>query len=334
MTRFDPNHESLDFLKLRDSVVVLTGGATGIGAATVRLLHSYGAKVIFGDINTEAAKTVVYSTSPDTIHFVETDVRSYEDNLALFKYALSKYGRVDHAIANAGTLEQKGWFDPRQDVNDIEVRPSTLTLDVNLVGALVFTHIACSYLAHGNEDGKIRDKSLTLLGSHGGFKETPGMFLYSMSKHAIMGLLRSLRIYVLEAFPGLRVNAVCPSMTETMMVGGIRDVWIKQKLPVNQPNDIATAILGILSAGPGTNSIWHDEDEAPGLNSRDNAGQMDWEDVQHRGLHGRAIYVLGGKCFDIEEGLDRTEQLWLGRNASATMKQAQEVLGLGDRWLQ
>jgi NAD(P)-dependent dehydrogenase (short-subunit alcohol dehydrogenase family) len=91
---------------LDGQVVVLTGGASGIGAATVRLLHSKGAKVIFGDVNAAGAEEVIKATSSDSVHFQKCDASNYGDNLALFKMALQKYGRVNHAVANAGLIEQ------------------------------------------------------------------------------------------------------------------------------------------------------------------------------------------------------------------------------------
>lgn len=212
MARFDPNHASLDYARFNGSVVVLTGGASGIGAATVRLLHQHGAKVVFGDIDRAKAESIISSLPSASLDFVRTDATSYSDNYNLFRFALSKYGHVDHAIANAGLLEQPGWFDPRLGLEGVEKMPPTKTFEVNFTGVLYFANIACTFLAHGNNEASRRDKSLTLLSSVAGFKETPGLFVYQASKHAVLGLMRSLRLFVPEAYPGLRVNAVLPSM--------------------------------------------------------------------------------------------------------------------------
>jgi hypothetical protein len=72
------------------------GGANGIGAATVRLLHEAGASIVFGDLATKAAEALLSSLSnPSTITFLPTDVTKYADNIALFKTALQKYGSVE-----------------------------------------------------------------------------------------------------------------------------------------------------------------------------------------------------------------------------------------------
>ena len=204
MTRFEPNPASLKYLQ--DKVIVLTGGSTGIGAATVRLLHNAGANVVFGDVNDSAAESLVSSLSkPHKIHFVKCDASKYADNVSLFKTAYATFGRIDHAIANAGLGERPGWFDVGMTLSDVEKEPSTAVLEVNLTGVLYFARVACAYLSQG----EARDRSLTLLSSVAGFEESPGLFVYQASKHGVLGLMRALRLYTPMAF-GFRTNAVCP----------------------------------------------------------------------------------------------------------------------------
>ncbi|EXJ67976.1 uncharacterized protein A1O5_08590 [Cladophialophora psammophila CBS 110553] len=304
MARFNPGHPSLSLAALFDKVFVLSGGSTGIGAATVLLLNSYGAKVVFGDI--VPPKTSV----GDYFH---TDVTKYEDNLALFRFAFEKYGRVDHAVANAGVIEQPGWFQP-DGIESLQNPPPDLVVDVNLKGTLYFSHIALQYLARNRGD---TDRSLTMLSSQAGFKETPGLFVYQATKHGILGLMRSLRLWTPTTF-GVRVNAVCPSMTTTQMVAGIQDAWMAGGNPVNDPADIAKIICGVVAAGPGTGAVC--------------VGGIDWDNSK-AGLNGRALFVMGGEAYDIEEGLDRTEDLWLGRVISKKLERAQKGLGKGDDWV-
>lgn len=82
-----------DFAPLKDKVVVITGGSSGIGLATTKLLVSNGAKVVVGDLNECPVKEVVYQ---------KVDVRDWKSQLALFKKAIETYGQIDHAFANAG----------------------------------------------------------------------------------------------------------------------------------------------------------------------------------------------------------------------------------------
>jgi len=175
-------------------------------------------------------------------------------------------------------------------------KPSTKTLDVNLTGTLYFSRIAAVYLKQGA--GPQDDKSLLLVSSTAGFKETPGLFVYTASKHGSMGLLRSLRPYLPKSH-NIRVNAICPWMTDTIMVEGIREDWIREGLPVNTPAAVGRVIIEVVADGES---------------------------------NGKAVFVEGGRGWDIEEGINRTEEQWLGANVSRTLARGQELLGDGTDW--
>ena len=100
-------------------------------------------------------------------------------------------------------------------------------------------------------------------------------------------------------------------MTMTGMVAGIEDGWMAIGVPVNQPADIANVIAGIAVSGPGREAIKYDETQSQARQMGHNARGTDWDD-HSRGLDGRAIYVAAREGWDIEEGLNRTEHLWLG----------------------
>jgi len=146
MARFQPDPTWLD--SLSGKVVVLTGGSNGIGAATVKLFHSKGAKVIFGDANAAGTEEVIKQTSSETVHFQECNASDYADNLALFQAALQKYGHIDHAVANAGIIEQELRFEPKGGLEGVEKEPGIGVLNVNLKGVMYFVRIACAYLFH------------------------------------------------------------------------------------------------------------------------------------------------------------------------------------------
>jgi NAD(P)-dependent dehydrogenase (short-subunit alcohol dehydrogenase family) len=167
---------------------------------------------------------------------------------------------------------------------------------VNLIGTLYFARIAAVYLKQNAKPNE--DKSLLLLSSTAGFKETPGLFCYTAAKHGVLGLLRSLRPYLPKTH-NIRVNAICPWMTDTVMVDGIRDAWVKEGLPVNTPAAVGRLIIEV--AGDGKSN-------------------------------GKAVFAEGGRGWDIEEGINRTEPQWLGENVSRTLAKGQEVLGDGTDW--
>lgn len=176
--------------------------------------------------------------------------------------------------------------------------PTAKVLDVNLLGSLYFSRIASVYLRENRKHGE--DRSLTLVSSVAGFKESPGLFVYQASKHGVLGLMRSLRKYISSpTLHNIRVNAICPWMTETAMVAGIEDQWRKANLPVNSPLSVAKIIAGVLSR--------------PDLN-------------------GTTMYVEGGRAWEIEQNIDRLQPQWLGEEPSASLEKGQATLGDGMNW--
>ena len=113
------------------------------------------------------------------------------------------------------------------------------------------------------------------------------------AKHGVLGLMRSLRLYVPEAL-NIRVNAICPWMTATQVVAGIEDAWYAAKLPVNQPADVAEVLLNVTRSSD---------------------------------VHGKAFYMEGGRAWEIEDNIDRLEPQWLGERQSRDLARGQETLG-------
>ncbi|MCJ1447009.1 MAG: hypothetical protein MMC23_007517 [Stictis urceolatum] len=288
-------------------VVVLTGGANGIGAATVRLLHSLSASVVFGDLDRVRGAELLSSLSPanpPNVDFVPTDVTRYSDNVALFKHALSLHGRVDHAVSIAGVNEGQNWFRPGLSIEDVEVEPDTKTLDVNLTATAYFARVALAYLhatppAPGVDEAhsEQRSKSLTFLASTASFIPSPGVALYGASKHGVLALMRSFAPHS-ELTHRVRVNAVCPWMADTRLVAAWRDWWIENKLPMNSGNDVAKVVLG-LAVGR---------------------------------YNGKAVLVEGGRSWDYEGRVEELEEELYGEESERyrlDMRKGQEfAIGL------
>lgn len=106
-----------------------TGGALGIGSQLVRLCHSHGAHVFFGDVLTEPAEKLVEELSVSAadsasgpapkIYFVRTDVSDYQDNLKLFDTAYQTCGRIDHAVSAAGVGERGNIIDESLSLDSV-----------------------------------------------------------------------------------------------------------------------------------------------------------------------------------------------------------------------
>jgi NAD(P)-dependent dehydrogenase (short-subunit alcohol dehydrogenase family) len=83
-------------------------------------LCNLGAKVVFGDIQSEARERQAQKLSTFPSNFVKTDVTKYDDLIALFDTALKTFGKVDCAIPNAGVVEIGNWVDPDLDLEAIK----------------------------------------------------------------------------------------------------------------------------------------------------------------------------------------------------------------------
>ncbi|THW65204.1 putative 3-hydroxyacyl-CoA dehydrogenase [Aureobasidium pullulans] len=307
MSRFDPpaleNH-------LQGKVVVLTGGALGIGSELVRLLHSSGASIFFGDVlitQGEALAKELSATSKTGQHvsFLYCNVQSHLANLGLFDLAMKTCGRVDHAASVAGINREEDIASKELDMESVRKEPDIDdSIDVNLRGPILFSRIAGVYLRQPPLNDKsstaAADKSLTLVSSVAGFTEAPGLAIYSSAKHGVYGLMRALRKVLIKSSPyAIRTNAVCPWMTETRMVKGIDADWREAGLPRNKAIEVARVIAGVMVANS---------------------------------LNGEALYVEGGRAWGIEEGIDRTQPQWMGEKQSRDFLKGQEVLGTGESW--
>ncbi|KAL4871485.1 hypothetical protein BDV12DRAFT_206229 [Aspergillus spectabilis] len=292
---------------LKDKVIVLTGGANGIGASLVEYACENGAFVCFGDLAIEAGEALAKkvnadSSSPPRAIFVQTDVTSYDSVLNIFDKAMHTYGHIDHAVAGAGIVEIGNVFDPALTMESIRQPPPTKVLDVNLLGCLYLARIASVYLRQNRPPTPTpsdRSKSILLISSVAGFKESPGLFVYQAAKHGVIGLMRSLRLYLPAPVHNIRVNCICPWMTTTAMVKGVQEGWVKAGLPINSPMDVARVMAAVLG---------------------DN------------GLNGTSMYVEGGRAWEIEGGLDRLESQWLGEEPARSLARGQVVLGSGGDW--
>ncbi|GAB7339210.1 hypothetical protein MBLNU457_5869t1 [Dothideomycetes sp. NU457] len=316
---------------LKNKVIVLTGGALGIGSEIVRICHKHGAHVFFGDVLAEKGNALQEELSKSSsegqhIRFVQTDAADYQSNLNLFETAYKACGRVDHAVSAAGVSERGNITDPSLTLDSVKEEPhqAMSVLNIDLVGPIYFSRIASVYLRQGESDNtnghkkvdseidrsdatqspwlapKPTTKSLTLVSSVAGFTEAPGLAVYSTAKHGVIGLMRSLRMTLIEGpAGGIRTNAICPWMTKTRLVTGVEGAWAEAGLPTNEPEDVAMVIAGVMT---------------------DNM------------LNGASLYVEGGRAWDVEPGIDGLMPEWMGEKRCAEWRRGQVVLGSGAAW--
>jgi NAD(P)-dependent dehydrogenase (short-subunit alcohol dehydrogenase family) len=125
----------------KPKTVIVTGGAGGIGAQTIRAFHEKGCNVVIADLpfSKDAANQLVNSLSdPSRALFCPANIANWEDMRSLFREARNRFGQVDIVIANAGLMESTNFFDFEEDEKGelIESKDSQRVLDVNLKGTL------------------------------------------------------------------------------------------------------------------------------------------------------------------------------------------------------
>ncbi|KAF5380519.1 hypothetical protein D9615_004749 [Tricholomella constricta] len=213
-----PDDKLYDYAsRLKDRVVVITGAANGIGRETALQLASHGAKVVIGDLdNAGAQKTVSdIERAGGSALSIKCDVTVWDDQVALFELAVAKFGAVDIVIPNAGVTEL-GNFDNVVFKNGKPVKPDTRTIDVNLNGVIYATHLALHYLEVNREFGSTTLKALVLIGSIASWLGITRGSLYTASKHAVLGIMRSL--YPTFSRNNIRIACIHPFFADTAIV--------------------------------------------------------------------------------------------------------------------
>jgi NAD(P)-dependent dehydrogenase (short-subunit alcohol dehydrogenase family) len=229
-------------------VGLVTGGASGIGAAVAARLTSSGAKVVIADQNGDAAADHAASLPPGSAVGIAADVSVEADVQNCLATALSEFGRLDVVHNNAGITG------PAKHLIDIEVDDFDRVLAVNARGVFLVLREACRHFTAQRQPGAIVNTS-SAAGLRGYRMRTP----YSASKHAVVGLTK---VAALEgALHGIRVNAVCPGPIETAFISSVALEWgagdidkgraeMSESVPMHRlgtPTEAAALICWLLS---------------------------------------------------------------------------------------
>lgn len=227
-------------MRFQSKVVIVTGGASGIGEATVRLFAQEGAKVVIADFS-DHGQTLSDQLRQDGYEalFVKTDVTKESEVIRMVEQTVSHYGRIDVLFANAGIAK-----DAPADL--LELDNWQRTIDINLTGVfLCDKYVIKQMLSQGTGGAIVNCGSIH---SHVG---KSGVTAYASAKGGVKLLTQSMGADY--ASKGIRVNAVCPGYIDTPLIQG-RTEAITQHLVslhpmgrLGQPEEVAKAVLFLAS---------------------------------------------------------------------------------------
>jgi NAD(P)-dependent dehydrogenase (short-subunit alcohol dehydrogenase family) len=235
--------------RLAGKVALITGSASGLGRAVAERFAAEGAKVVIADIDNDRGRAVAAAIGANAA-FISCDHTKSTDNECAVAFAVETFGSLDIVHNNAG-----GPFaGPFEAVDDAVLER---VLHTNLFGVMQMTRAALPRLrdsAKRNAAGA----SLLYTSSLQGLKAKPNFSLYTVAKHGIVGLVRSL---ALELAPqNIRVNALCPTVVATPMLEAFLPGMaanpeeamqrFRATIPLGrmpEPEDVAAAALFLVS---------------------------------------------------------------------------------------
>jgi NAD(P)-dependent dehydrogenase (short-subunit alcohol dehydrogenase family) len=223
------------------TVALVTGGGSGIGQATARLLAARGAQVVVADIDEGAAQATAAEIG--TAAAVRVDVADTASVEAMVAFAVERFGGLDWACNIAGIAPRPKPF--VEHTHDDWQR----TIDVNLSGVFFcMQHELRQMLAQG------RGGAIVNMSSGAGVVPAPGQPQYTAAKHGVLGLTKQAAQEFAAA--GIRANAVLPGQTETGPMRAYLDAMpdggekMLRRLPMKRmatPLEIAQAVVWLCS---------------------------------------------------------------------------------------
>jgi short-subunit dehydrogenase len=221
---------------MKDKVVIVTGGTSGIGKAIAVAFARKGARVVISGrngANLEQAEKELKQITPDILA-VQGDVCHENDCVRLINETLNRFGRIDILVNNAG-VSMRALF------TELDLNVLRTLMDINFWGTVYCTKYAMSSL--------LKSKGTVVgISSIAGIKGLPGRTGYSASKFAMQGFLEALRIENLKK--GLHVLICCPGFTASNIRntalakdGSAQGESPRDEEKMMQPEEVAEALI-------------------------------------------------------------------------------------------
>lgn len=186
---------------MKDKVVIITGGSSGIGKACAFAFGKAGAKIVITGRDPHKLEEVSDALSELEIENLTliADVSNEKNNQVLVDQTIQRFGRIDILINNAG-ISMRALFE------DLDMKVFKKVMDINFYGTVYATKYCLPYILESKG-------SIIGISSINGFRGTPARTAYSASKYAMQGFLESLRTEIMHR--GVHVLVACPGFTSS-----------------------------------------------------------------------------------------------------------------------
>jgi NAD(P)-dependent dehydrogenase (short-subunit alcohol dehydrogenase family) len=223
--------------------VLVTGAASGIGRAACERLASGGWQILAVDRD---ADKLAWAEGRASISTMAADVSSEADNARVAAEAGARFGSLDAAVFNAGITGGGS-------IDELSFADFQRIVGVNLFGPVLGVKAALPLLRKDKGPGD--DRAIVITSSTMGIAGDSENWAYGSSKHALIGLVRSLSREL--GWEGIRINALCPGPTRTGMTQGMEEVapahydLLKRQVPLQRwadPDEMASVIEFLISS--------------------------------------------------------------------------------------
>jgi meso-butanediol dehydrogenase/(S,S)-butanediol dehydrogenase/diacetyl reductase len=229
-----------------DKTALITGAASGIGAATARLFAQEGARVVLADVQDTLGREVAdqIRAAGGTAHYIHADVSASEDVAGMIQATVEHFGSLDILYNNAG-LARGG------SITEIAEEDWDLVIAVDLKSI----YLGCKYAIPRMRE---RGGAIVSTASVAGLRGSPGLHAYGAAKAGVINLTRSIAAEAGQY--GIRVNCVCPGIIETPIWGALGQLPPEARTEMfrrmgegvllgrsGQPEEIAKVILFLAS---------------------------------------------------------------------------------------
>jgi len=223
-------------VEINGKVAVVSGGASGIGRATVLALAERGAKVLVADMDEVGGRQTVEMVTAHggTAVFQRCDVTKTEDIQSAFDSAFEQFGRFDIAFNNAGIGEDDFFAD------DLGTWKRVIAID--LIAVIDATRLAVLKMRSTGKGGAIVNTASMI-----GLWPMPSSPVYAAAKAGVVNFSRSLGYLAEES--GIRVNTICPEIVDTPLIAVLGEEVLadaRQKGGLLRPDQIAAGVLELI----------------------------------------------------------------------------------------